>query len=167
MTEGSHGIDRLRDKTTLRDILDVAIGFEAGARDFYIALAPMVSKRIRYLVENLATEEQAHYDLFSALAQRPDLAEQIRSEVARTAADSKFSDCLHLPDLGAAPDDQAVLQYAMGREHAAMMHYGELARTSPAGPIRDLFTYLASEETRHKLELEKLYYETVHRGGGV
>ncbi len=85
----------------------------------------------------------------------------------RTAIDSKFSDCLHLPDLGDQPDDQAVLQYAMGREHAAMTHYGELAETTPPGPIRDLFKYLASEETKHKLELEKLYYETVHRGGGV
>lgn len=165
MTEGSHGIDRLRDKTTLREILEVATGFEASARDFYTDLIPRVSKRIRYLVEELAAEEQVHYDLFSTLAQRADIAEQIKQEIQRTASDSKFSDCLHLPNLGASPDDQAVLQYAMGREHAAMTHYGELAETAPPGPIRDLFRYLASEETKHKLELEKLYYETVHSGG--
>jgi rubrerythrin len=167
MTEGSHGIDRLRSKTTLREILEVASGFEASARDFYTALIPRVSKRIRYLVEELAAEEQGHFDLFSALAQRPDLAEQVRAEIERPASDSRFSDCLHLPDLGEQPDDQAVLQYAMGREHAAMTHYGELASTTPAGPIRDLFQFLASEETKHKLELEKVYYEVVHRGGGV
>ena len=167
MTEGSHGIDRLRNKTTLREILEVASGFEASARDFYTALIPRVSKRIRYLVEELAAEEQAHFDLFSALAQRPDLAEQVRAEIERPASDSRFSDCLHLPDLGEQPDDQAVLQYAMGREHAAMSHYGELANTTPAGPIRALFQFLASEETKHKLELEKVYYEIVHRGGGV
>ena len=167
MSEGSHGIDQLRGKTTLREILEVATGFEAGARDFYTALIPKVSKRIRYLVEELAAEEQRHYDLFGALAQREDVAQQVRIEIQRTASDSKFSDCLHLPDLGDNPDDQAVPQYAMGREHAAMQHYGELAETTPAGPIRDLFRYLASEETKHKLELEKLYYEIVHRGGGV
>ncbi|MBU0501220.1 MAG: ferritin family protein [Gammaproteobacteria bacterium] len=167
MTEGSQGIEQLREKTTLREILEVATGFEASARDFYSALIPKVSKRIRYLVEGLAAEEQAHYDLFSALALRTDLSEQIQTEIQRTASDSKFSDCLHLPDLGDRPDDQAVLQYAMGREHTAMTHYAELAQTAPPGPIRDLFTFLASEETRHKLELEKLYYETVHRGGGV
>lgn len=170
MTEGSHGthgIERLRGKTTLREILEVATSFEESARDFYKALIPKVSKRIRYLVEDLATEEQAHYDLFDALAKREDIAEQVTQEIRRTAQDSKFSDCLHLPDLGEQPDDQAVLQYAMGREHAAMLHYGELAETAPAGPIRDLFRYLASEETRHKVELEKLYYEIVHRGGGV
>ena len=167
MTEGSHGIDRLRSKTTLREILEVATEFEASARDFYSGLIPKVSKRIRYLVEELAAEEQAHFDLFSALARRTDIAEQVKAEIERTASDSKFSDCLHLPDLGEQPDDQAVLQYAMGREHAAMLHYGELADTTPPGPIRELFQYLASEETKHKLELEKLYYETVHRGGGV
>lgn len=167
ISEGSHGIDRLRGKTSLREILEVATHFEASARDFYAALAPKVSKRIRYLVDDLAAEEQRHFDLFTTLAQRADLADQVRLEVQRTAADSRFSDCLHLPDLGDAPDDQAVLQYAMGREHAAMQHYGELAQTAPEGPIRDLFRYLASEETQHKLELEKLYYEVVHRGGGV
>jgi len=26
---------------------------------------------------------------------------------------------------------------------------------------------LADEETQHKVQLEKLYYEVVHRGGGV
>ena len=167
MTEGVHGIDRLRGKTSLKEILEVATHFEASARDFYAALIPKVSQRIRYLVEELAAEEQAHFDLFSQLANRPDLAEQVKQEVQRTAADSKFSDCLHVPDLGDNPDDQAVLQYALGREHAAMSHYGELAETSPPGLIKDLFTYLASEETKHKLELEKIYYETVHRGGGV
>ncbi|GAB1394709.1 hypothetical protein MASR1M60_28730 [Rhodocyclaceae bacterium] len=167
MTEGVHGIERLRGKTSLKEILEVATHFEESARDFYTALIPKVSKRIRYLVEELAAEEQTHYDMFGALAQRADIAEQVKAEIERTAADSKFSDCLHLPNLGDNPDDQAVLQYAMGREHAAMSHYGELAQTAPAGPIKDLFVFLASEETKHKLELEKLYYETVHRGGGV
>jgi rubrerythrin len=166
MTEG-HGIDRLRGKTSLKEILEVATHFEESARDFYTALIPKVSKRIRYLVEELAEEEQRHYEMFGALARRSDITAQVQQEIARTAADSKFSDCIHLPDLGANPDDQAVLQYAMGREHAAMSHYGELAQTAPEGPIRDLFVFLASEETKHKLELEKLYYETVHRGGGV
>ncbi|MBK9160238.1 MAG: ferritin family protein [Nitrosomonadales bacterium] len=163
----AHGIERLRGKTTLREILEVATGFEKSARDFYSSMIPKVSKRIRYLVEELAAEEQVHFDLFSAMSQRADIAEQVKVEIERPASDSKFSDCLHLPNLGEQPDDQAVLQYAMGREHAAMMHYGELAETTPPGPIRDLFQYLASEETKHKLELEKIYYATVHRGGGV
>ena len=167
MNEGTHGIDLLLGKTNLGEILAVATSFEASARDFYTDLIPKVSKRIRYLVEELAAEEEDHHRLFRNLAARDDLAQQIQAEVQRTANDSRFSDCIHLPELGDKPDDQAVLQYALGREHAAMLHYAELAETTPEGPIRDLFRYLASEETKHKLALEKLYYETIHRGGGV
>ena len=167
MNEGTHGIDLLLGKTNLGEILAVATSFEASARDFYTDLIPKVSKRIRYLVEELAAEEEDHHRLFRNLAARDDLAQQIQAEVQRTANDSRFSDCIHLPELGDQPDDQAVLQYALGREHAAMLHYAELAETTPEGPIRDLFRYLASEETKHKLALEKLYYGTIHRGGGV
>ena len=96
---------------------------------------------------------------------RSDIAEQVKQSVETPASDRRFSDCIHLPELGDKPDDQAVLQYALGREHAAMEQYRSLAESAPAGPIRDLFLYLADEETQHKNELEKRYYEVVHSGG--
>ena len=163
MSEAS--IQRLQSKTTLKDILEVATEFERTARDFYTDLIPKVHKSIRYLVEELATEEQGHYDLFTQMAARDDLEQQLKAEVERPASDHKFSDCIHLPDLGEQPDDQAVLQYALRREHAAMEQYHALAQGTEAGPIHDLFLYLAKEETKHKNELEKLYYATVHSGG--
>jgi rubrerythrin len=159
------GAEKLRSRKTLSEILEVATSFEQTARDFYRDLAPRVSKRIRYLVEELAEEEQRHYDLFRELSARPDIAEQIRAQVDTPPSDSKFSDCVHLPDLGEHPDDQAVLQYALGREHAAMEQYRALAESTEPGPIHDLFSFLAEEETRHKLDLEKTYYEVVHSGG--
>jgi rubrerythrin len=163
--EGSGGYERIRSKKTLQEILTVASSFEESARDFYTDLIPKVSKNFRWLVEELAQEEQGHYDLFTALAARTDLTEQLRAEVDTPLSDGRFSDCIHLPDLGEHPDDQAVLQYAMGREHIAMEHYRALAEGTEPGPIKDLFEYLANEETKHKQELEKLYYETVHSGG--
>lgn len=164
MSEGT-GYQRLQAQSSLKDILAVATEFERTARDFYAALAPRVSKQIRYLVEELAEEEQRHFDLFSALQARPDIEELVQQEVDTPASDRRFSDCIHLPELGETPDDQAVLQYALGREHAAMEQYRALADSTPSGPIRDLFQYLANEETQHKNELEKLYYEVVHSGG--
>lgn len=165
-TEGhSAAYERIKSKKTLKEILEVATEFERTARDFYTALAPKVSKRIRYLVEELAEEEQGHFDMFTELSAREDISEQITQEVSLPASDSKFSDCIHLPELGENPDDQTVLQYAMGREHAAMTQYASLAESSPDGPIRDLFVFLAAEEAEHKKELEKIYYETVHSGG--
>lgn len=163
MSEAS--IQRLQSKTTIKEILEVATEFERTARDFYTDLIPKVHKSIRYLVEELAAEEQEHYDLFTQMAARDDLEQQLKAEVERPASDHKFSDCIHLPDLGEQPDDQAVLQYALRREHAAMEQYHALAQGTEAGPIHDLFLYLANEETKHKNELEKLYYATVHSGG--
>jgi len=163
--EGGSGYQTLKAKKSLAEILAVAIEFERTARDFYTDLAPRVSKQIRYLVEELAAEEQEHFELFTALANDPAIEQQIRAEVETPASDHRFSDCVHLPDLGEHPDDQAVLQYALMREHAAMEQYHALARGTEPGPIHDLFQFLANEETKHKNELEKLYYETVHSGG--
>jgi len=166
MSEGhSQSYERIRSKKTLKEILEVATEFERSARDFYTDLIPKVSKQIRYLVEELAQEEQEHYDLFTGLAENPEIEAEILKEVATPASDHRFSDAIHLPDLGEKPDDQAVLQYAMGREHAAMEQYTALAESAEPGPIKDLFTYLANEETKHKAELEKIYYETIHSGG--
>ena len=67
--------------------------------------------------------------------------------------------------LGENPDDQAVLQYALLRETAAMEQYGELASTAPEGSLKTAFSFLANEEARHEEELEKLYYQIVHSGG--
>ena len=159
------GYERIRSKTSLKEILEVATSFEASARDFYTDLIPKVSKNFRWLVEELAEEEQGHYDLFAKLAQRADLQDAIQAEVERPVTDGRFADAVMTPDLGERPDDQAVLQYAMGREHLAMTHYRALADSTAPGPIKELFQYLANEETKHKEELEKLYYETVHSGG--
>lgn len=159
------GKQSLEELTSLREIFDVAIEFERTARDFYTDLVPRVSKNIRYLVEELAEEEQQHFDLFTEMSAREDLEAQLEAEVRRPASDHRFSDCVHLPDLGDRPDDQAVLQYALKREHAAMEQYRSLAENTREGPIQQLFLYLANEETKHKNELEKIYYEVVHSGG--
>ncbi|MEJ2125847.1 MAG: ferritin family protein [Alphaproteobacteria bacterium] len=166
MKEGHTGsYEKLQSKKSLAEILDVAIEFERTARDFYSDLVPKVSKQIRYLVQELAEEEQRHYDLFKQLKARPDIEEQIQALVDTPASDKRFSDAVLLPNLGENPDDQSVLQFALGREHAAMEQYRSLAQNTAEGPIHDLFSFLANEETLHKNALEKLYYEIVHSGG--
>jgi rubrerythrin len=164
MPEG-RGYQRLKSQSSLEDILRVAIDFERSARDFYTDMLPRVSKNIRYLLEELATEEQQHFDLFSQLAARSDLTQMLQTAIERPASDGRFSDCIHLPDMGDRPDDQSILQYALMREHAAMEQYSALALNTPPGPVQDLFKFLANEETLHKHALEKRYYEVVHSGG--
>ena len=159
------GEKQLQACSTLKEILEKAIEFEKTARDFYAELAPKVSKRIRYLLDDLVVEEQAHYDLFTELANEPDVIAQIKQEIATPPSNKRFSDCIHLPDLGENPDDQTILQYALGREQAAMDQYHSLAESTPDGQLKDVFTFLAQEETEHKNDLEKIYYEVVHSGG--
>ena len=161
----SSGYGKLQTAKTIGEILETATEFERIARDFYADLAPKVSKRIRDLVDELAIEEQGHYNQFLALAKHPEVEAHIRERIAVPPNDHQFSDHLHLPELGDRPDDQEILQFALGREHAAMEQYTALAESTPQGPIRDLFRYLAYEETQHKQELEKRYYEIVHSGG--
>ncbi|PTV94745.1 rubrerythrin [Rhodobacter aestuarii] len=157
--------ERLLGKTTVREIFEVATEFERVAHRFYSELVPKVSKDLRWLVEELAEEEAEHIRIFTELAQNPAVEAVLAEEITRPVADPKFSDCVQTPDLGPNPDDQAVLQYALMRETAAMEQYTELAKTAPAGPLRDAFLFLAKEETEHKAELEKTYYEVVHSGG--
>ncbi|WP_198263713.1 ferritin family protein [sulfur-oxidizing endosymbiont of Gigantopelta aegis] len=159
------GKEKLQACTTLQEILEQATDFERTARDFYAALAPKVSKRIRFLVDELVIEEQAHYDLFLDLAKDPDVIHQIHIKINVPSSNKRFSDCIQLPELGENPDDQTILQYALGREQAAMDQYHALAESTPEGPLKDVFVFLAQEETEHKNELEKIYYEVVHSGG--
>ena len=70
------GRERLQKSTTVGEVLQTAVSFEQTARDFYRDLAPRVSKRIRWLVEELAEEEQRHFDLFTELMQRDDIDTQ-------------------------------------------------------------------------------------------
>ncbi len=162
-TSSSHQV--LQSKTSVQEILEVAMQFEQTARDFYTGLIPKVSKRIRYLVEELAAEEELHYQQFSDLMKNPDIETQLSQRIATPPSNGRFSDAIHAKDLGDNPDDQAILQYALSREQAAMEQYSALADEVEPGPIRDLFTFLAMEETEHKNELEKTYYEVVHSGG--
>lgn len=167
MKEGdAASYELIKPTKTLKEILEVAVLFEEGARNFYTGLAPKVGKNLRWLVEKLAKEEQDHYDLFANLIKRGDIAEQIMAKVTPPVTDAQFYDAVQVPDLGGNPDDQEVLQYAMGREHLAMVHYRALADTTGPGPIKELLEYLANEEAQHKNELEKLYYETIHSGCG-
>jgi len=163
--ESGQGYKTLKGKRTLEEIIETAMSFERIARDFYADLCDKVSKPLRGLVQELADEEARHYELFKELRERKDIQQYIGEKIDTPASDHRFSDYIQLPKLGPQPNDQDVLRYALGREQAAMEQYFALSKEVPAGPIADLFQFLANEELEHKQELEKLYYEVVHSGG--
>jgi len=160
--EGGKGYQKLQKLKTMGEILGTAKSFEETAYQFYSSLAPQVDKPLRELVQELADEELQHVHLFAELAVHPEVERRIVDKIQAPDNDHRFSDYVHLPSLDEFPDDQSILQYAMGREHAAMEQYASLAEATPAGPIRDLFRFLANEELAHKAELEKRYYELIY-----
>lgn len=159
------GYRELKEKTTIGEILETATSFEQTAFNFYSALKDKISKNMRPFVQELADEEKRHWELFQKLSQNPQVPAQLAESIKTPPSDHRFSDYIQAPELGELPDDQAILQYALGREQAAMEQYSSLAEETPAGPIQDLFRYLSQEELAHKNELEKRYYEIVHSGG--
>ncbi len=157
--------DKLHHHASLQEFIDLAIEFEQVAHDFYTDLLPKISKHIRYIVNELIREEEAHIAKLQELAKRRDIEGALQSEIENMTVDRKFYDGIHLPELGENPDDQEILQYAMMREFIAMVQYSELAEKSPPGPVRDLFQFMANEEIKHKNDLEALYYQIIHSGG--
>jgi rubrerythrin len=160
-----HGYHELKEKTTVGEILETASAFEQTAMNFYTALKDKVGNPLRSFVQELADEEKRHYELFQNLNRNPQYQEQLKVSIETPPSDHRFSDYIQTPDLKEPIDDQAILQFALGREQAAMDQYSALAKEAPQGPIQDLFRYLAHEELQHKQELEKRYYELVHSGG--
>ncbi len=157
--------ERLARMKSLEEILNTAMAFEKTMQTFYEQLVGKVRKPLRELVAELAEEEKRHYELFEGVRDHPETEAHIRDRIAVPVNDHRFSDYVHMPALGDHPDDQAILQYAMGREQAAYEHYSDLAETAPEGPLKDLFRFLSDEELRHKGDLEKRYYEIIHSGG--
>uniref|UniRef100_UPI0025D2840B ferritin family protein n=1 Tax=Thiohalocapsa sp. TaxID=2497641 RepID=UPI0025D2840B len=144
MNEGeASAYERIKSKQTLKEILEVATSFEQSARDFYTGLIPKVGKNIRWVVEDLAKEEQHHYDLFSELAARPDLEQQVDALTERPVTDGTFADAVMVPDLGEEPADKAILQFALGSEHLARHHSSALDDRTAPRPTRPLVDYLA------------------------
>ncbi len=151
--------------TTVEEVLETVAEFDREAHGFYVDLVPKVSKNIRYIVEDLARAELAHIIKLRELARSQERAGHLRDAILRPEADRRFSDAIQAPELGDNPDDQAVLRYALSREQVAIEEYSELAANTPPGPLHEVFTYLANEESKHKSDLEALYYQIVHSGG--
>jgi len=153
----SQGYVILRQKRTLREVLEIATSFEKIAHEFYSRLIPKVDEKIRYLIEDLAAEELQHYHLFLDLMDDPNVLSQIEQKVAIPRDDKSYTEYVKMPELGDDPDEKTVLEYALGREDAAMRQYQELADNSPDGALKSVFQFLAYEEAEHRNDLEKVY----------
>ncbi|MEZ5767067.1 MAG: ferritin family protein [Paracoccaceae bacterium] len=151
--------------TTVEEVLETVAEFDREAHSFYVDLVPKVSKNIRYIVEDLARSELEHIIKLRELARskEPGRPPQGRDPAPRGGPALLRRD----PGAGTGdnPDDQEVLAYALARVQVAIEEYAELAANTPPGPLHEVFSFLANEESKHKSDLEALYYQVVHSGG--
>ncbi len=150
-------LEQLEDKQSVAEILDVAIEFERTAMEFFTSLIPSASPRLRGLIEELAEEEEHHYQRFQMLKDDPTMLMQLTQRVIPPVSQERFQAAIEFPQLGDNPQDQDVLEYAIRREQAAAEHYALLAEQIETGPLRSLLQLLAHEEAKHKHTLESIY----------
>jgi rubrerythrin len=142
----------MRRLQSIRDILDYAIEQEADANRLYNHLAQEVKKvELRTALENFAIDEYRHKLRLEGVRDGDVelTSEQIGTlNYAETLKEVKLRPEMSYPEL---------LAYAIKKEAEAERLYTKLAQLNTQEHIKELFTLLAQEEARHKLNLEIEY----------
>jgi len=145
-------------KNNLMDVIKFAIEQELDAAAFYRDLQDKVN--VQSSKEMLKTFEQmelGHADILKNL----DL-NKLELYKPEKVANLKMSDYMVAPITHGEMTFQDILVLAMKREGAANKMYMELANSSDDEAIRNLFLKLATEESKHKLQLETIYDDEIN-----
>lgn len=137
----------------LQEIVEFAISKEEEAIDFYTGLAARAqSDAIANELRSIAAMEVGHKRQLQAMD-----VQRAASTVNRRAADMKLAD--YLIDIEPAPNMtwQDVLNIAMKRELSSMKLYADLAVLVGDARLKQLFTNLSAEESKHKLYFESIW----------
>lgn len=142
---------------SVEGILDFAITLEQEAVEFYTDLAAKMSNNeMKEIFTQFSFEEVGH----KAKLQK------IKDEKIFLLSDEKIAD-LKISDYidSARPEPnmkyEDALKLAMKREKAAFKLYTNLANKSDNENMKNLFSLLAQEESKHKLRFEIEYDEYV------
>jgi len=145
------------DEKKFREIIQFTIEKEIRAFDFYTK-AGQVAKYsgMNELFLDLEKEEEGHRKLLENLSM-----EKVAQSRIETIPNLKISDYLveteFRPDMSYAE----ILRIAMKMEEHSLKLDNELRNSSTDEGIIKLFTFLAGEEAKHKLRLEKIYDEEI------
>lgn len=140
-----------------QEIIQFTIEKEIRAFDFYTRAGQMGRySGMKELFLELAKEEESHRKLLENLHM-----EKIIQARVEAIPDLKISDYLieteFRPDMSYAE----ILRMAMKMEEHSLKLDNDLKDSSRDEGIKKLFTFLAGEEAKHKLRLEKVYDEEI------
>ena len=145
------------ERSQFKETLEFAIQQEQEAVDAYTAASVLVTQaNIADMLRGLAEQEVGHKRRLMSI----DLS-GISDAHVRDIPDLRIAEYASDVDFAPTMDYQQVLTVAMKREETARNLYLHLASISDESELRELFEFLASEEAKHKLLLEKEYDENV------
>ena len=144
-------------------IIHKAISFEQDAYDFYTNAINMVSRpHVQQVLDELAQEEIKHKERLEGLLDG-DTEAIVSVQERDKIEDLKLAEYLVARPLSDDATFQDVLIVAMHREKSSHSFYSTMSEISQDGAVKDLFTFLAQEELKHKNKIEALYDEVVYQ----
>ena len=143
--------------TTLREILQKAIGKEIESQRLYHDLSQLMERSsVKDAFEELSLQERGHQQL---------LERYLRGELREGALnhgetiDYKIAEKLDQPEVTTDMELKDIFLLAANREKFSHDFYLVLAGIHHEGEVKGLLEALAAEELRHKQRVEFLYSE--------
>lgn len=140
-----------------KETIDMAIQAEIDAANFYRNLRESVkNESSKVLLKELENMEWAHKHILEHL----DTA-TIEEYEGTTIPDLKISESLLTPTNHEHISVQEIIVLAIKREEEALQRYTKLAEETDDQRIKKLLLHIASQEAKHKLQLETIYDEEI------
>jgi len=145
-------------ENNLMEVIKFAIEQELAAAAFYRDLQDKVNvQSSKEMLKTFEKMELGHADILKNL----DL-NKLELYKPEKVANLKMSDYMVEPITHREMTFQDILVLAMKREGSANKMYLELANSANDTAIKNLFLKLATEESKHKLQLETIYDEEIN-----
>ncbi|GAX61839.1 hypothetical protein SCALIN_C28_0041 [Candidatus Scalindua japonica] len=147
----------------IESILKRAAAKENGTYMLYKNAADkMTDLQTKSVLNRFAEEELKHKQMLEDF--NAETLEKLKIETVETSRQG-ITEFLTDTDegLGETPDFKAVLVYAAKREKKAYEFYRNMSEHVKDSDLKKLFTWLAQEETKHKEDIEALFWDIMYR----
>lgn len=142
----------------LEEVLNMAIGREQEAFEFYSRLVTIVTDKSAKETLAWIAEEEKRHEAFLTDYRDGKLGQDTLA--LRSPIDYKTASYLDEPDVQENMSRSEAFLLAAHREERSHEFYTSLADMHPDGEIAEVFRRMASEELAHKEKMEYLYANT-------
>lgn len=143
--------------SSLQAVIAFAVGKEEAAYQLYHTTAQHVQQpAARKMLEEMAAQELGHKRMMEAMT-----AEKLAQYDTVKTPDLKISDYLVDVEITEGMSFRDVLVFAMKSEEAAYKLYTAAEALAEAPEVKQALRLMASEEKKHKYQLETMYDDRV------